>query len=89
MSILSDSFEIRKLIAKRIDEYKIDHAKLCAECGIEFNVFELYVYRSSPNRVPTDIQIMKLLELLGVETRLTIVINPEYKPNQNIKRWAN
>lgn len=89
MSILSDSFEIRKLIAKRIDEHKIDISKLCELSNIDVNTFMLYVYQSTPNRVPSDDSIFAILSMLGIQAKVTIVVASDYKPIKEIQRWAS
>lgn len=81
IDILLNNLEIKKLIIERSIKYSIPLKYLCAEAGIDYNKFMLaYINAKNPSSVSEE-QFLKLLECLGIELKLSLIINSSVDMN--------
>lgn len=81
IDILLNNLEIKKLIIERSIKYSIPLKYLCAEAGLDYNKFmHSYINAKNPSGVEEE-QFLKMLELLGIDLKLSLIINSSVDMN--------
>lgn len=84
VKIFRESKELKREIVDRSTEFRIPFKYICDEVGISYKEF-MQEYINVPGIAPieiTDEQIIKTLEVLGIEIRHQFVINSTIDMNK-------
>lgn len=78
--ILLTSKEIKRLIVKRSFELEIPLTHICSHLGISYvRLMKHYINGNSPEIMQMDsIQILRILELLGVKMKYQFIVDPDF-----------
>lgn len=90
LDVLLTSNQLKRAIVERSFKYGIPLRYLCSEAGVEYKMF-MSTYINSTSGDPkyiTEDQFLKILSLLGIETRFQFVISGSYDGNAVSKELA-
>lgn len=90
--VIVSSNELKKLIKQRADRYHVSFFKLAKEIGVDYEYLKKYYLNrvdvlSTPNI--RQKQIIHLAELVGIDVRITLVMEEEEKFLGKLKQVRN
>src|ERR1700743_822391 len=84
LGVYLNSVEIKKLIVARSEEFQIPLKFICNDVGVSYDKFlsEYINSKDSSGYKITEDKFNKILNLLGLETRYTIVIKKDFNADE-------
>lgn len=90
--VIVSSNELKKLIKERADRYHVDFFRLATEIGVDYDYFKNnYLNKVDVLSTPTirQQQIINLAALVGIDIRITLVVEEEEKFLAKLKQVRN